>query len=299
MNRLALLMYATDDAAKGGKYLTKLGAESPIQAVKYALMDPSNMSETEQQVIKKIVPFYTFTKQNLMFQATNITKNIRKYKNLMRGINDAYKDLDEDSYYEYQKDNMQIPIPWAKDDEGNQLFLKANLPLSDLGEFLSNPAQKIAASLTPIIKAPIEMTTGKSLYTGEDSNYNVLKNKLNDLGVSSKGIQNTAQAAETILNNFGLQNVSTNLVRKVQAIIDGYNGNIAPQQVWAEIFRSVVQNANQENVETSKLYDEMEGYQQLFSELKKQGIDVPTIREINASNKNKLRNMKNKRTKSK
>ena len=56
---------------------------------------------------------------------------------------------------------------------------------------------------------------------------------------------------------------------------------------------------NQENVETSKLYDEMEGYQQLFSELKKQGIDVPTIREINASNKNKLRNMKNKRTKSK
>ena len=43
----------------------------------------------------------------------------------------------------------------------------------------------------------------------------------------------------------------------------------------------------------------MEGYQQLFSELKKQGIDVPTIREINASNKNKLRNMKNKRTKSK
>ena len=80
---------------------------------------------------------------------------------------------------------------------------------------------------------------------------------------------------------------------------DGYNGDIAPQQVWAEIFRSVVQNANQENVETSKLYDEMEGYQQLFSELKKQGIDVPTIREINASNKNKLRNMKNKRTKSK
>ena len=299
MNRLALLMYATDDAAKGGKYLTKLGAENPIQAVKYALMDPSNMSETEQQVIKKIVPFYTFTKQNLMFQATNITKNIRKYKNLMRGINDAYKDLDEDSYYEYQKDNMQIPIPWAKDDEGNQLFLKANLPLSDLGEFLSNPAQKIAASLTPIIKAPIEMTTGKSLYTGEDTNYNVLKNKLNDLGVSSKGIQNTAQAAETILNNFGLQNVSTNLIRKVQAIIDGYNGDIAPQQVWAEIFRSVVQNANQENVETSKLYDEMEGYQQLFSELKKQGIDVPTIREINASNKNKLRNMKNKRTKSK
>ena len=177
-------------------------------------------------------------------------KNTSKYSKLYKSLRDAYNDLDEDSYYEYQRNGMQIPLPFT-DDEGNQLFYKANLPASDLGEFLSNPIKKGAASLTPVLKAPIEMTTGKSLYTGEDSNYNVLKNKLNDLGVSSKVIQSNAQAAETILNNYGLQNVSTNLIRKVQAIIDGYNGDIAPQQVWAEIFRSVVQNANQENVETS------------------------------------------------
>ena len=294
LNRMALLLYAE----KHPEYVRKLGKSSAIDAVKHVLFDPSNLSEGEQVVAKRLIPFYTFTKQNLLFQANNIMKNTSKYSKLYKSLRDAYNDLDEDSYYEYQRNGMQIPLPFT-DDEGNQLFYKANLPLSDLGEFLSNPIKKGAASLTPVLKAPIEMTTGKSLYTGEDTNYNVLKNKLNDLGVSSKGIQNTAQAAETILNNFGLQNVSTNLVRKVQAIIDGYNGDIAPQQVWAEIFRSVVQNANQENVETSKLYDEMEGYQQLFSELKKQGIDVPTIREINASNKNKLRNMKNKRTKSK
>jgi ABC-type antimicrobial peptide transport system permease subunit len=64
LNRLALLMYANDNP----KYVQKLGKSNAIEAVKYALMDPSNMSDFEKNVMKKIVPFYTFTKQNLLFK---------------------------------------------------------------------------------------------------------------------------------------------------------------------------------------------------------------------------------------
>ena len=255
------------------------------------LFDPSNVSDLERNAFKRIIPFYTFTKQNLMFQAENIMKNTPRYNKLFKSLNKAYEAVGEDSYNQYQKENMQIPLPF-KDKDGNQLFLKANLPVSDLGEFLSKPVQRIASSASPIIKTPYELTSGKSTFTGEDINYNTLKNTLNKLGVKNEGIYNTAQAAETILNNFGLQNVSTNLIRKVQAVLEKDSANMSNQQLWAEIFKSVLQNTKQENVINSGLYDELEAYQTIIKRLKKQGVDVPTMTQIN---KMKLNNMKNKR----
>jgi hypothetical protein len=296
MNRMALLMYANDDLEKGGKYLTKLGAESPIQAVKYALMDPENMSDAEKNVIKKIIPFYTFTKQNLMFQATNLTKNTKRYKNVIKTLNATYNDLEDNSYYSYQKDSMQIPIPGANDENGNQLFLKANLPLSDLGEWLSNPVSKLAASSTPLIKYPFEVATGKNSFTGQDLNYTTFNDAANAMGITlPESVKNVSSAAEHILNNLGLQNVSSNLVKKVTSIMNSYNGETDGQALWAEIFRSILQNTNQDKVENSKLYEELEAYQQAVSDLKNQGIDVPTINQINKSNNIKLNNLKRKR----
>lgn len=292
-NRLALLMYAKDHP----QYVKKLGKNNAVDAVKMVLFDPSNMSDFERNTLKRIIPFYTFTKQNLMFQADNIMRNTPRYNRLFKSINKAYDAIGEDSYYQYQKENMQIPLPF-KDADGNQLFLKSNLPVSDLGEFLSKPIQRTAASASPIIRTPYELTSGKSTFTGEDANYKVLSGTLNKLGIKGQGIENTAQAAEAILNGFGLQNVSTNLIRKVSAVLDRDNDNISDQQLWAEIFRSVLQNTKQENVIQSGLYDELEEYQSIIKRLKNQGVDVPTMTQINQVNKMKLNKMKNKRARS-
>ena len=292
-NRLALLLYAKDHP----KYVEKLGRKNAVDAVRMVLFDPSNTSELERNVFKRIIPFYTFTKQNLMFQAENLMRNTPRYNKLFKSINKAYDALGEDSYYKYQKEAMQIPLPF-KDDKGNQLFLKSNLPVSDLGEFLSEPVKRVVSSTSPIIKTPFEMVTGKSTFTGEDANYNVLSGTLNKLGVRGQGIENTAQAAETILNNFGLQNISTNLIRKVEAILDKDNPAKSDQQLWAEIFRSVLQNTKQENVVNSGLYDQLDQYKSIIKRLKNQGIDVPTMTQINQVNKMKLNNMKNKRARS-
>lgn len=289
-NRLALLMYAKDNP----QYVSKLGRKNAVDAVRMVLFDPDNMSDLERNFFKKIIPFYTFTKQNLMFQATNVAKNTPKYKRLFRSLNKAYDSVGEGNYYDYQKGNMQIPLPF-RDKDGNQLFLKANLPVSDLGEFMSNPLQRTGASTAPLIKTPIEIITGKSLFTGEDANYNVLKNTAEKLGIRSQGVNNTAQLAETILNGFGMQNVSTNLIKKVQAVLDRDQEGKSDQQLWAEIFRSVLQNTKRENVVNSGLYDEMQQYQAVIKRLKNQGIDIPTMTEINATNKMKLNRLKRKR----
>ena len=300
-NRLALLIYANEHP----NYVSKLGKASPIDAVKFVLFDPKNISDAEKS-FKRVVPFYTFTKQNLMFQANNALKNTGRYSKLYKALRDGYNDLDENSYYEYQKNSMQIPLPFTGSD-GNQLFLKANLPVSDLGEFLSSPVQRTVASLSPVIKTPIEMTTGKNLFTGNEANYTTLSGsraskKLNDtlinMGISTTGITKAEDAADLILNNFGLQNVSTNLVKKVEAILNSADGNTSGQQLWAEIFRSVLQNTKEESVKNSGLYDELEKYQAEIKRLKNQGINVPTIKEMTASNNIKLNNMKRKRANS-
>ena len=189
---------------------------------------------------------------------------------------------------------MQIPLPF-RDKDGNQLFLKANLPVSDLGEFMSKPLQRTGASTAPFIKTPIEIITGKSLFTGEDANYNTLKNTAEKLGIKYQGVQDTAQLAETILNGFGMQNVSTNIIKKVRAVLDKDQDGKSNQQLWAEIIRSVLQNTKRENIVNSGLYDEMLQYQAVIKRLKNQGIDVPTMTEINATNKMKLNRLKRKR----
>lgn len=292
-NRLALLLYAKDHP----NYVKKLGRKNAVDAVKMVLFDPTNMSDLEKNALKRFIPFYTFTKQNLMFQAENMMRNTPRYNKLFKAINKAYNAIGEDSYYKYQKEGMQIPLPW-KDDEGNQMFLKSNLPVSDLGEFLSKPVQRVAASASPLIRAPYELTFGKSTFTGADTNYKVLSDTLNKLGVRSQGIENAAQAAEHILNSFGLQNVSTNLIKKVTSILDRNNDEISNQQLWAEIFRSVLQNTKQENVVNSGLYNQIEAYQSIIKRLKNQGVDVPTMTQINQVNKMKLNKMKNKRARS-
>ena len=289
-NRLALLMYAQDHP----KYLQKLGKSNAVDAVRMVLFDPSNMSDIERKYMKKIIPFYTFTKQNLMFQAENIVRNTPKYNKLLKALNKAYEGVGKDNYQQYQKENMQIPLPFVGGN-GNQLFLKSNLPLSDLGEFASNPIRRTLASTSPLIKTPVELVTGKSMFTGQDANYTVLKKTLSKLGIESKTAQDSAQVAETILNGLGLQNVSTNLIRKVQTVLEKDTNNTSSQQLWAELFRTILQNTKQENVVNSGLYDELEQYQAIIKRLKNQGVDIPTMTEINATNKMKLNRLKRKR----
>ena len=292
-NRLALLMYAKDHP----KYLEKLGRSNAVDAVRMVLFDPSNMSDIEKTFMKKAIPFYTFTKQNLMFQMENIMRNTPKYAKLFRAYNKAYDSVGEDNYYDYQKENFQVPIwlPFLDNTNGNQLFLKSNLPISDLGEFASNPIRRTLASTTPVLRTPIELVTGKSLFTGQDANYTVLKKTLNKLGIDNKTANDSAKVAETVLNSLGLQNVSTNLIRKVQTVLEKDTNDTSPQQLWSEIFRSVLQNTKRENIVNSGLYDELEQYQAIIKRLKNQGVNIPTMTEINATNKMKLNRLKRKR----
>lgn len=269
LNRMALLKYANEHP----KFVSNLGFNSPIEAVRFALMDPNNMSDFERNVVKKIIPFYTFTKQNLLFQASNLTKNANKYNKLIKGYNSIYSDLDEDEYYQYQKENFQLPLPWS-DDEGNRIYLKLNLPVSDLGEFAEEPLRRVVSSTSPLIRTPFEQVTGVDTFTGNELNRSTI---------------------ETLANTLGIDTITTNVFDKAKAIYDRFNGDISNSEMWAEILNSIAQNTNAERVANSRVYQELEKYQEMISELKSQGIDVPTISELNNNSRLRLNSLANTR----
>lgn len=283
--RMTLFTYAKENP----KYLANLGMNDAIEAVRYALFDPANLTDFEKTYLKKIIPFYTFTKQNLYFQMSNLMKNTPKYSRLVKGFNSIYNNLDEDEFYQYQKDNMQLPLPWT-DDEGNRLFLKLNLPLADLFEFTEKPLQKVVSSTAPWIKTPIELVTGVNTFTGQPLYSNAVSGLVEALGGQyPQGIKSATQAAEVILTNMGLSNITTNMLKKAAKVIETIKGDATPMELWAEIARSIFQNTNQEKVANSRLYEEMEAYSNYINQLKQQGIEVPTLNEI------KLNKLKNKR----
>lgn len=267
ISRLALLSYASENP----KYVAKLGAKDAIGAMHEVLFDPQNMSNFEKKYMKKLIPFYTFTKQNLMYQAKNIVNNTTKYNRLMKAFNKSYDAVGEGNYRQYQKENFEIPLF----NTGNGVTtLKSNLPVGDLGEYLENPLQRLVSSTTPLIKTPFEQVTGVDTFTGRD--------------ISDRGL------GQAILDTTGLSNLTTKQYDKLQKLAEA--GEIDANTL-ATLFPSVFRTNDASKIANQQQYEELMAYQEYVKALKDQGIDVPTIKELTSSTQSSIRNMKNYRKK--
>lgn len=266
-NRLALLSHATDNT----KYLNKIGAKDAIDAMHQVLFDPQNLSPFENKYIKRVIPFYTFTKQNLMFQMKNIVNNTSQYNRLFKTVNKTYDAVGEGNYKQYQKENFEIPI--FNGDNG-LYTLKANLPVSDLGEYMSNPMQRLVSSTSPLIKAPFELVSGKDTFTGQDLDASPLELLGKYTGIKAGG-QDVLGSGKSIYNlATGEEDVNA-----------------------ATILPSLFRYTDPEKIANSNQYEELMAYQAYIKNLKSQGIEVPTMREINKSANSSLSRLKKMREK--
>lgn len=248
-------MMVLDYAMKNPDYMSKLGVKTAGDAVRFTVFDPSNMSAFEKNKIKKIVPFYTFTKQNLLFQSKNILKNPSKYRELVKAIDLAYGSLDDTQYRSYQKDSMQIPV--YTDEEGNTVTIKSNLPASDFGEWFDSPnsfLQRLVSSTSPLIRTPFEVVSGVDMYTGEKSN-----NTPVDYLANMAGLSNVGRMFDRLPNISSDATTASNL---------------------SNIFGSVASYNDSQKIALSNMYEEMEKYQNYIDELKAQGVNVPTLTEL-------------------
>jgi hypothetical protein len=149
----------TNDVSKAARTVTE------------ALFDYSALTPFEKDYMKRIFPFYTFMKNNFIFQAKNIFANPKQYARVGRAYKYGTENLSGygiDDMPDYAVENMWIPIPMSvtKNDKKGIAFLKANLPIGDFTELVENPFRKGVTSITAPVKLLIEFGAGRDMFTG-------------------------------------------------------------------------------------------------------------------------------------
>jgi len=158
----ARLAHFMDKVAKGFSY------DDAARSVKKYLFDYADLTQTERSLIKRALPFYTWSKKNLPLQLENLLVQPEKFaaipKVIQRIESGVAEPRDEKYLSSYIKDN--IPVRIRTNEKGDtEYFLLGNwLPAAQAIDLLSNPIDNLVNMITPLAKTPYELWANKSTF---------------------------------------------------------------------------------------------------------------------------------------
>lgn len=215
--------YATDGWTRTTGFIHNLkqgqSFEQAAATTKKFLFDYFDLTSFERKVMKRIIPFYTWTRKNIPLQLEVLVKNPRVFAR----INDvqnaiAGENIDWKEKPEYIQDMVGIQP------KGSDMYVGMNLPYQDLTRLPinSNASADLLSSVNPIIRAPIESITNQKWWTGqelekypgEQTDIPVLTTLMEMLG-QEQGPQIGARYGGNALNNIPILNRAGNLLDAV------------------------------------------------------------------------------------
>ena len=307
MQRYSLYRWSYDNAGrssrvraaqKAGASLNEVEALRKSEAyrkVSEALFDYSHLTPFEQEYMKRLFPFYTFMKNNLIFQAKSFFERPQQYGKLYR----SYKYYTEDmtgmqleDLPNYMTDNLWLPMPYrvTKDNTEAIEWLRLNLPPSDFTEFIENPFARGVTSLTVPIKFFIEMGTNRDLFTGqqirefpgEQSIYReegFLSNLRDERG---RLTLSTNPYTIKFLNDIGFRSLFSYGTAAID-LIDYQQGNITREDMTRKIADALGLTRQQtlDDMQIASLYQNLDRARDLkdFYEQENDG-SLPTLKEL-------------------
>lgn len=274
MARLATFI----EGSRNTKFLDKLGVESAGEAVRKVLFDPTDLTDFERNVMKRAMPFYTFTKKNLAFQFDNLSKNASQYSKLIRGYNDlldAATDNNSENVSDWLKDNLYIPIPSIGED-GSYRVIRGSLPFGNLIDTIENPISNFVNLSSPLAKMPIELATNTNSFTGREIE--------KFPGQASTNIPSLTKKQEYLLGNLtGLDVPLKNANRAYQGIQQTMSGEESPLQ---GLLNATTMESNIDTDRINRLYDQLESLENMMKQYEQQGYQFSTMTELKQANKN-------------
>ena len=226
--------------------------------------------------MKRIIPFYTFTKKNLAFQIENLSKNPSQYVKLKKGYNtllDAATDDNSENVSDWIKNNLYIPIPGVGKD-GSYKILRGSLPFGNLIDTIEDPVGNFTNTLTPIVRMPVEMATNKNTFTGNDIE--------SFPGELSKNIPGLTKKQEYLLGNLtGLDTPIKNIARGYQGIQDTMSGG----SPFKGLENVATMNGNIDTDKLNRMYDQLDRLETMMKQYKQKGYEFSTINELKQANK--------------
>jgi hypothetical protein len=165
----------------GQKYGHNLTEEAAARMVNRVHYNYSNMGQYEKSVLRRIIPFYGWLRNNIPYLVTAIAENpAGGYGQTIRALNATQRQDKEGGWVpSWLKEAWAIPLGATA--EGGRLFLSGNpFPLSDLNNFqfpaelnvndtyqaIKNTLDRTASNLHPMIKWLLETMAGRELHTG-------------------------------------------------------------------------------------------------------------------------------------
>ena len=273
--RLTVMLKAMDDPG----YLKNLGIKGTgnvaiRDAVAKVMFDPDMLTPFERKYMKKLIPFYTYTKNNLVYHLDNMGRNFGRYQKLMKsvkGLQDMATDGNSDNMADYLKNNLYIPIP-GLGKNGEYVMLRANLPFGQVIELADNPLQEIVNMSTPLAKTAYETVANKSVFSG---------NEIEKFpGEKSKNLPFLTKKQEHLLSGLSGYDVPLKTLNRIR------EGTTA-ENPFGGLQNAMMMTNSVDRDKLSRSYEKIEDLENTMKYYKQKGYEFSTINELKKANTNR------------
>lgn len=159
---------AVENNARLAHFIDKIGkgddAMTAAKSVKKFLFDYGDLTSFEKQVMKRIFPFYTWTRKNIPLQFEQLVQQPQKYAPLTHLLRS--RDPKDLMRLKYARPDLYERLPMEMKrtaDTVTYIPLEGLLPAGDLIKMV-RPQEIFIELLTPYLRAPIEASINKSFY---------------------------------------------------------------------------------------------------------------------------------------
>ena len=177
-----IMMEFVEDKLRGGLFVDRLikgdtFQEAANKVFKYHFdYSPEALTGFERSFMKRLIPFYVWTRNNIPLQIQELSKEPQKF-----GFLAKFKDNWEKSTnpMTLEEENSILPN-WMKDmfimrmpgesTQGLPRYLQIDLPVEDLNKlpFTADGRRELLALMSPFLKFPIERIANKNIYFGSE-----------------------------------------------------------------------------------------------------------------------------------
>lgn len=141
-----------------------LSPEDAALSVKKFLFDYGDLSSFEKEVMKRVFPFYTWSRKNIPLQVEQMINQPQKYVPLMKLL--GKRDEEDLLRLKYANPTLyeRLPVELRRDNDTiTYVPLEGLIPAADLGK-IAEPQTLLFDLLNPYIKTPMEILSGVSFY---------------------------------------------------------------------------------------------------------------------------------------
>ena len=133
---------------------------------------PEGLAPFEKNIMKRIIPFYTWTRNNIPLQFEQMAKQPAKYASVAKLFRSLRGERGKEEFQylpQYMKEYFPIKLG-EKKGIGEWLY-GLGLPIEDIGETIgetpSRTLEKILAKAAPPLKVPLELATERHFFFGK------------------------------------------------------------------------------------------------------------------------------------